>query len=63
MRQNIRGRRVFMMRRSTDHGKPFNCGDVVWLYSPAVARGKSSKISPSVEGSIQSRRACGRMHI
>ena len=25
------------------HGKPFNCGDLVWLYSPAVPRGKSRK--------------------
>eukprot|EP00731_Ephydatia_muelleri_P019301 Em0012g126a len=27
------------------HGKPFNCGDLVWLYSPAVARGS---IKPAV---------------
>ena len=25
------------------HGKPFNCGDLVWLYPPAVPRGKSRK--------------------
>ena len=25
------------------HGKPFNCGDLVWLYSLAVPRGKSRK--------------------
>ena len=37
------------------HGKPFRPGDTVWLFSPAIPRGRSKKLAAfTMEGPIYS---------
>ena len=34
------------------HGQPFNTGDWVWLYSPAIGRGGSRKLNCIMERTL-----------